>query len=145
MNSDMPHTTKQLDTRFLKGIELFNEREFFECHEVLEELWNAQEEPEKQLTQGILQIAVAYYHYLRGNYSGTCKLFHRAWPRISSFRSSADCVLDLEPFIEVVQSGWQILEAYLERSARSGGAESEDLEVSTQIEIPIIQFKKSSV
>jgi predicted metal-dependent hydrolase len=143
MNSDPPHPTRQLDPRFLKGIELFNEREFFECHEVLEELWNDQQEPEKQLTQGILQIAVAYYHYLRGNYSGTCKLFHRAWPRISGFRNSADCVLDLEPFIEVVQKGLQILEAHMALRASSEGIEADTFEVSAQIEIPTIQFKRS--
>lgn len=136
-----PHPKNQLDPRFLKGIELFNDREFFECHEILEDLWNDQQEPDKQLTQGILQIAVAYYHYLRGNYAGTCKLFKRAWPRISSFRNSTDCLLELEPFIEVVQKGWKSLEAYMELSA-SRAAPAEGSEVCTQIEIPTIQFKQ---
>lgn len=77
--------SEDLDPRFLAGVELFNRREFFDCHEVLEDLWNEQEEPERQLTQGIIQIAVAYYHSLKGNQSGALKLLSRGVPRLKPF------------------------------------------------------------
>jgi uncharacterized protein len=67
------------------AIRLFNQAEFHECHEVLEELWNQQGEPEKQFTQGLLQIAVGTYHYQRQNLKGTIKLYHRGLARIRPF------------------------------------------------------------
>lgn len=71
--------------KFKHGIELFNQREFFDCHEVLEEVWKNQPEPERQLTQGIIQIAVAYYHSLRANTAGAIKLLSRGIPRLKPF------------------------------------------------------------
>lgn len=74
---------------FFRGIEEFNRGQFFECHETLEEVWNKQALPEKELTQGIIQTAVAYYHHLRGNDSGALKLLKRALPRLRKFEPQA--------------------------------------------------------
>jgi len=54
----------------LAGVDLFNRREYFACHEVLEDAWNAEPEPIRILYKGILQVGVGCYHLLRGNYIG---------------------------------------------------------------------------
>src|SRR5436853_6936950 len=54
----------------VKGVHEFNEREFFECHETLEELWRAEEGLVRYLYQGILHVGVGYYHLRRGNHHG---------------------------------------------------------------------------
>ena len=54
----------------LYGIEQFNAREYFECHETLEALWNRELGPIRVLAKGILQVGVGCYHLLRGNYRG---------------------------------------------------------------------------
>jgi predicted metal-dependent hydrolase len=57
------------------AIEQFNQREFFECHETLEALWNAEPGSVRTLYKGILQVGVGCYHLLRHNYLGaTVKL-----------------------------------------------------------------------
>ena len=61
----------------LKGIRLFNEGEYFESHEVLEDAWNADESAARDLYRAILQIAVAYLQIERGNYRGALKMFLR--------------------------------------------------------------------
>ena len=59
----------------LRGIEQFNQREYFECHETLELIWNAEPDPIRTLYKGILQVGVGCYHLLRHNYHGaTVKL-----------------------------------------------------------------------
>jgi uncharacterized protein len=67
-----------LPDRVLSGLELFNQGEYFEAHEVLEAAWRAEPGPVRELYRGILQIAVAYYHILRGNYIGAKKMFIRS-------------------------------------------------------------------
>lgn len=67
---------------FYRGIELFNGEEYFECHEVLEDVWREQVDPERQLTQGIIQIAVALYHARRDNFAGAEKLLMRGLARV---------------------------------------------------------------
>ena len=54
----------------VKGVHEFNTREFFECHETLEELWRAEEGLIRYLYQGILHVGVGYYHLLRRNHHG---------------------------------------------------------------------------
>jgi len=59
------------------GLELFNRGEYFEAHEVLEEAWNEDQTPGRELYRAILQIAVAYLQIERGNYNGALKMFLR--------------------------------------------------------------------
>ncbi len=61
----------------LKGLRQFNAHEFFECHETLEEAWNEEAGPVRELYRAILQVAVAYYQIERSNYWGAHKLFLR--------------------------------------------------------------------
>jgi uncharacterized protein len=96
------------DELFETGIRMFNDEEFFACHEVLEALWNRQSEPEKQFTQGIIQIAVGLYHARRGNLVGANKLIPRGLERIRPF-APAHRGLKLAPFITQVESITEIL------------------------------------
>ncbi len=84
-----------------RGIREFNTREFFECHETLEELWQKYLEPDRELIQGIIQIAVGYHHQLRNNSVGALKLLRRGLQRVEKF-SPAHFNLDLVPFMEKV-------------------------------------------
>lgn len=83
---------------FEKGIAEFNQREFFECHETLEDVWQKYQPPDRELIQGIIQVAVGYYHLLRDNSVGALKLLRRGVARIEKFAPS-HFDLDLEPFI----------------------------------------------
>jgi uncharacterized protein len=71
----------KLPLQVVQGLELFNQGEYFEAHEVLELAWREEAGPVRELYRGILQIAVAYYHILRQNYPGAVKMFQRsrAW------------------------------------------------------------------
>jgi len=79
-----------LDPQVIEGLELYNTRRFFECHEVLENVWRAEKSPIRELYRGILQVAVGYYHIQRGNYIGARKMFKR-------------CRRWLDPFPDICQ------------------------------------------
>jgi predicted metal-dependent hydrolase len=64
-----------MDERYLKFFELFNERDFYECHEVLEDLWMETTGEERPYYQGLIQTATAFYHLENGNGAGARKLF----------------------------------------------------------------------
>jgi len=61
----------------VKGLQEFNHGHYFEAHEFLEEAWNADPSPGRELYRAILQIAVAYLQIERHNYNGTLKMFLR--------------------------------------------------------------------
>jgi len=63
------------DPRYLAGIVCFNARDFFEAHEVWENLWMDTAGPEKRFYQGLIQAAVGLYHFGNGNVGGATKLY----------------------------------------------------------------------
>jgi hypothetical protein len=64
------------DPRYLAGILLFNRGDFFEAHEVWEDLWMETAGPDKRYYQSLIQAAVALCHFCNGNLRGATKLYH---------------------------------------------------------------------
>ncbi len=62
------------DPRIDEGIRLFNAREFFECHDVLEDFWCELTCPERPFFQGLIQAAVALFHFEEGNLGGARRM-----------------------------------------------------------------------
>lgn len=59
------------DARYHEGLHLFRERHWFECHEVLEDLWrDLPPGPTRTYVQGLIQLAVSLEHWRRGNPRG---------------------------------------------------------------------------
>lgn len=55
---------------FWQGINEFNRKQFYACHDILEAIWFEAPESDKKFYQGILQIAVACYHLGNLNWRG---------------------------------------------------------------------------
>lgn len=60
---------------FLDGIRLFNEHEFFDAHEVWEDIWHMAYGLKHSFYQGLIQCAVALEHYRRSNPRGVQSLY----------------------------------------------------------------------
>lgn len=94
----MPHP------KAVEGIQLFNNRKFFEAHEELELAWREEPGGIRDLYRGILQVSVAYLHILRANFNGAVKVHARSqhwlrdWPNqcrgidVARLRDDADHV-----------------------------------------------------
>jgi uncharacterized protein len=65
------------EAAYRRGVELFNRGEFFEAHEVLEDVWRAAPVGEKLFLQGLIQLAVGLHHYSTGNLVGASSLLAR--------------------------------------------------------------------
>lgn len=74
------------DPRYLKGIWLFNQGEFFDCHDCLEELWIAESGSSRAFYQGLIQAAVVIYHLENGNTRGAQRLLESCRRHFDPFR-----------------------------------------------------------
>ena len=68
--------------RYRAGLRLFNEEDFFECHEVFEELWSESQGDDKKFLQGMIQAAVALFHFGNENFGGAKKLYNSAHQKL---------------------------------------------------------------
>lgn len=75
--------------QFCLGVEQFNKQEFFQCHETLEGIWLKQEGGNKELLQGLIQLAVGYHHMLKGNSKGALTLLKRGLARVAKYKPAA--------------------------------------------------------
>lgn len=98
---------------YVKFIYYFNiKKDYYECHEVLEELWI--EEGRPPLYQGLLQGAVALYHFSNGNVSGAIKLFRGALQKLSAYEK-IELGIDLEQFRNECENVLERLKHFEER------------------------------
>lgn len=55
---------------FLRGIDEFNQRKFFECHDTWEHIWQETTGADKLFLQGMIHAAVGLYHFTNGQWKG---------------------------------------------------------------------------
>ena len=83
---------------YLKGIEHFNACDFYESHEVWEELWADEHGEARKFYQGLIQVAVGLHHFGNGNVRGAKKLFVGSQGYLNAYRPKY-LGLDLEKFL----------------------------------------------
>lgn len=67
-------------------VEFHATRDYFECHELLEEYWkDHRENGSGDLWAGLIQLAVGQYHERRGNQRGASKLYKQAMKKLNGF------------------------------------------------------------
>jgi len=105
---------KQLDTALAhmemsealrEGIELFDQERFWECHEVLEEIWHPAKGKERDVIQGLILTAAAFVHFQKGEDDICLSVLRRAQEKMGSesvlpgmnlerFKRNIDAILD---------------------------------------------------
>ncbi|WP_053367007.1 DUF309 domain-containing protein [Bacillus sp. FJAT-27245] len=67
------------------------DRDYFECHELLEDYWKEQDKGNKDsIWVGFIQLAVGCYHYRRGNTAGALRTLQKARTILSGKDSTLD-------------------------------------------------------
>jgi hypothetical protein len=69
-----------------RGIELFNTREYYACHDWLEDAWMFEVAPRRRFLQSIIHYAVACYHQERGNAIGAIRQLQKGLDKLSEYR-----------------------------------------------------------
>jgi hypothetical protein len=70
---------------FRTGIRLYSRNEFFEAHEVLEDLWRSSKSPERLFLQALIHFAVGFYHVQRGNLIGAERQLRKGLRKLAGY------------------------------------------------------------
>src|SRR6202142_1050338 len=92
------HEESDYPPLYLEGIKFFNECDFFDSHEIWEELWTEYRGPSRKFYQGLIQAAVALFHFGNGNIRGAKKLYVSTRGYLEPYRPK-HLGLDLERFL----------------------------------------------
>jgi|GEM_PF-2350913 predicted metal-dependent hydrolase len=93
-------------SHFAFGVQLFNQRKFFEAHEIWEKIWRSAEGDDKLFLQGMIQAAAALIHTTSRNRRGAFSLYEKCcmklkrlpavWMKVDLERFRADLALYFE-------------------------------------------------
>ena len=76
------------DILFQKGIKAFNDRKFYDAHEYWEELWLDYKLDDSKFIQGLIQLAVTYYHLFNNNLNGAKSMIKKCLGKFENFDKS---------------------------------------------------------
>ncbi len=95
---------------FYRGLELFNRRFYYECHDLWEEVWAEAKGREKLFYQALIMSAVSLYHYGNENLEGALSCHRKARER---FRQLPDrfMTLNVSQFVAEMEAFYQGLSA----------------------------------
>jgi predicted metal-dependent hydrolase len=132
----MPERPDIPDERFLAGVVHFNRGEYFEAHEVWEDLWQDCAAADRRFYQALIQAAVAIHHFDRNNHAGAARLFHSGKRYMAAYRP-AHLGLDVDRF-------WRDVEAHLAPALSRAAAERGPRPVITlsgEFQVPRSRFQ----
>jgi uncharacterized protein len=73
-------------SRLLLAVQQFNRKNFFECHEILEDIWFDVRDKSRDFYRGLLHIAVGFYHLNnKKNPAGALIQLNKALSRFEDF------------------------------------------------------------
>ena len=73
----MPHLTE--------GLRLFNRQEFYDCHDLIEGLWLEESSDEQPFLQGLIQAAVAFFHYQQGKWGAARAMMKQSLDNLTPY------------------------------------------------------------
>jgi len=111
--------------KFIKGVELFNQREWYLAHDLFEEIWHNINGLERITIQAILQIAVAELHLENGNLSGAVILYGEGFGRMAN-NNLPNLGIDINRFSIDVEKKFRTLQ---------NGGDLEEMKYPTLIKI----------
>lgn len=103
----MSQPIPEYDNRYLAGIVHFNRGDYFEAHEVWEDLWRECASADRRFYQSLIQAAVALHHQRNGNQVGADRLFLSGRRYMEPFRP-VNQGLDVDRF-------WKDMESAMKR------------------------------
>lgn len=83
-------------------MDLYNAGDFFEAHEVWEDVWLEEEGDVKAFLQGVIKIAAAFHHLSRGTYRGMWDLLIAGKNTLDPYRPAYRGV-ELERFLRRIE------------------------------------------
>ena len=71
---------------FKNGLESFQKHEFYDAHEYWEDLWSDYRLEDAKFIQGLIQLAVGYFHISNNNKNGALGLFNKCIPKLKPYQ-----------------------------------------------------------
>lgn len=114
MDSSRPRKVAEARRLFAAAVEAFNAERFFDAHELWEEVWTPARPPDRRFLQGLIHVAVGFYHAQRDNRIGAVRQLRKALDKLGDYPDEYDgvAVLTLRretaEILEILEAGREL-------------------------------------
>lgn len=79
-----------MSPKLKEAVRLFNRRAYFDCHQLLEDIWREADAPDKALYEALIRLSTGLHLWFhRGGGQGAVNLWTQALMRLEDFRPEA--------------------------------------------------------
>ncbi|MES1211857.1 MAG: DUF309 domain-containing protein [Acidobacteriota bacterium] len=106
-----PRLSDEERRQVAEGMAQFNQGLFFECHDTLEDVWTGVRGPARDFFQGLIQVAVGFYHLGNDNRGGAATMLRRGLSRLAKYPEAYGGLAlgrlrgEVQEWLERVESG----------------------------------------
>jgi uncharacterized protein len=106
-----PELSDEERRQVAEGMAQFDQGLFFECHDTLEDVWTGIRGPSRDFFQGLIQVAVGFYHLGNDNRGGAATMLRRGLGRLAKYPDGYGGVvlvrlrLEVQEWLARVESG----------------------------------------
>ncbi len=86
-----------------RGVQFFNQEEFYACHDVIEDVWLQESSEIRPFLQGVIQAAVAFYHYQHGKCGAARLMLQWAIQKLQEYPEEYQG-LRIVPFVKALKN-----------------------------------------
>ena len=112
-----PRSSHPMRDQLAPGIALFNDGDFYACHDTIEEIWLQESSDRQPFLQGLIQAAVAFHHYEHGKWGAARSMLQMAIDKLSPFPDPFDG-LETANLLDALRSWKSALDAALQLEER---------------------------
>ena len=92
-------------------MDAFNNRQFYDAHEYWEELWLDYQLKDAQFIQGLIQLAVSYFHLFNQNLKGARSMIKKSLKKFNGFSKERGMdILSLKEQVQQVSDHFEYIE-----------------------------------
>ena len=92
---------------FIKGVECFNRKEYYDAHEYFEEMWTDYNLNDKLFIQALLQLSVAYFHISNSNRNGALGLFKKSISKLDRYLDTYQDIININSVIKSAHESYK--------------------------------------
>ena len=96
---------------FIKGLNEFNNKNFYDSHEYLEDIWTNYIIEDRLFIQALIQLAVAYFHISNDNKNGAMSLFKKAIKKLDNYIDSNNLISNINDVIKSAYESYNYLKS----------------------------------
>ena len=94
---------------FKDGIKAFESHRFYDAHEYWEDLWSDYRLVDAKFIQGLIQLAVGYFHITNLNRNGAKGLFNKCIPKLELYSPKYKDI-DIDNILESIYASLDYIE-----------------------------------